>query len=60
MLQRKVEFIDTPYGQVRIKSAFYNNKKIKSKPEYEDCIKIAREKKVPLSRIYKEIEKLLG
>ncbi|MBN2274193.1 MAG: nickel pincer cofactor biosynthesis protein LarC [Bacteroidales bacterium] len=59
MLQRKAEFLDTPYGQVRIKAAYYNKKRIKSKPEYEDCLKIAREKNMPLSQIYKEIEKLL-
>jgi uncharacterized protein (TIGR00299 family) protein len=60
MLQRKVELLDTPYGQVRIKTAFYNNKKIKSKPEYEDCIKIARERKIPLAEVYKEIEKRMN
>ncbi len=59
MLQRETETVDTPYGKVKIKSAFYNGKKIKSKPEYEDCIKIAREKKLPLNQIYKEIEKLI-
>ena len=59
MLHRKVELVDTPYGQVRIKSAFYDNQKIKSKPEYEDCIKIARQHKIPLNQVYKEIEKLL-
>lgn len=60
MLMRKTELLDTPYGQVRIKSAYYNQKKIKSKPEYEDCIRIAREKKIPLNQVYKEIEKLLS
>jgi len=60
MLMRKTELLDTPYGQVRIKSAYYNRKKIKSKPEYEDCIRIAREKKIPLNQVYKEIEKLLS
>jgi uncharacterized protein (TIGR00299 family) protein len=60
MLQRKSELLDTPYGQVRIKSAYYNQRKIKSKPEYEDCIRIARENKIPLNQVYKEIEKLLS
>ncbi len=59
MLQRVTESIDTPYGTVKVKSAFYNGRKIKSKPEYDDCLKIAREKKLPLNQIYKEIEKLL-
>lgn len=59
MLRRETEIIDTPYGKVKVKSAFYNGKKVKSKPEYEDCIKIARERKLPLNQIYKEIEKMI-
>jgi pyridinium-3,5-bisthiocarboxylic acid mononucleotide nickel chelatase len=59
MLERKVESIETPYGNVRIKSAWYNHKKIKAKPEYDDCIKIARENNMPLNQVYKMIEKLL-
>jgi pyridinium-3,5-bisthiocarboxylic acid mononucleotide nickel chelatase len=60
MLQRSVEWLDTPYGKVRIKTARYRDKTIKSKPEYEDCIKIARERKIPLNQVYKAIEKLLS
>jgi uncharacterized protein (DUF111 family) len=60
MLQRTVEWMDTPYGKVRIKTATYRNKKIKSKPEYEDCVKIARDRKIPLNQVYKTIEKLLS
>jgi uncharacterized protein (TIGR00299 family) protein len=59
MLQRTTESIDTPFGKVKVKSAYYNGKKVKSKPEYDDCLKIAREKKLPLNQVYKEIEKLL-
>jgi len=60
MLHRTIELLDTPYGKVRIKTARYRNKKIKSKPEYEDCIKIARDQKIPLNQVYKVIEKLLS
>ena len=60
MLQRNVEWLDTPYGKVRIKTARYRDKKIKSKPEYEDCIRIAREQKIPLNQVYKMIDKLLS
>lgn len=60
MLKRKMEFLDTTYGRVRIKTAYFNRKKIKSKPEYEDCMKIARENKIPLNQVYKEIERLLS
>jgi hypothetical protein len=60
MLQRNVEWLDTPFGKVRIKTARYKDKRIKSKPEYEDCIKIARDRKIPLNQVYKAIEKLLS
>jgi len=60
MLQRNMEWVDTPYGKVRIKTALYRDKKIRSKPEYEDCIKIARERKIPLNQVYKMIEKLMS
>jgi uncharacterized protein (TIGR00299 family) protein len=60
MLDRKIESINTEYGEVKIKSAFYNNKLIKSKPEYEDCIKIAKEKNIPINDVYKLVEKLLN
>jgi uncharacterized protein (TIGR00299 family) protein len=59
MLSRKSEYVKTKYGEVKVKSAFYRNKLIKSKPEYEDCIKIAKEKNIPLNEVYKMVEKLL-
>ena len=60
MLDRKIEHIDTRFGEVRVKSAFYQGVCIKSKPEYDDCIKIAREKGIPISQVYREVEKELA
>lgn len=59
MLDRKTETIDTIYGQVRIKSAFYNGHLLKSKPEYDDCLRIAKEQKVPISEVYNLVNELL-
>jgi pyridinium-3,5-bisthiocarboxylic acid mononucleotide nickel chelatase len=59
MLERKIEQIATRFGEVRVKSAFYQGVCIKSKPEYEDCIKIARSKGIPISQVYREVEKIL-
>lgn len=59
MLERKIEHIATRYGEVRVKSAFYQGVCIKSKPEYEDCIKIARSHGIPISQVYREVEKIL-
>ena len=59
MLERKITTINTPYGKVRIKSAFYNRRLIKSKPEYEDCLRIAKEKQMPISEVYNLVNELL-
>jgi uncharacterized protein (TIGR00299 family) protein len=59
MLDRKITSIDTPFGQIRIKSAFYNGRLIKSKPEYEDCLRIAKDKQVPISEVYNMVNELL-
>jgi len=57
MLDRKTELIQTKYGEIRVKSAYYHGKCIKSKPEYDDCNKLARENKVPISIVYREAGK---
>lgn len=59
MLDRKTENIDTPYGKVRVKYAFYNGRFLKSKPEYEDCLTIAREKKLPIGEVYKKVSEFI-
>ncbi len=60
MLERKIEQVETRFGEVRVKSAFYQGVCIKSKPEYDDCIKIARSRKIPISQVYSEVEKVLS
>jgi uncharacterized protein (TIGR00299 family) protein len=59
MLNRTSETIETKWGKVRIKHGYLNNKIIKSKPEYDDCLKISQQSKVPILDIYQEIESLL-
>jgi uncharacterized protein (TIGR00299 family) protein len=60
MLDRQIDIVNTSYGEVRIKTAYYKGKCIKSKPEYDDCIKIARDKGIPINQVYREVEQLLG
>jgi uncharacterized protein (TIGR00299 family) protein len=55
MLQREYSKIQTRYGEVTIKTAIYRGQKLKSKPEYEDCARLAREHGVPVQQIYQEI-----
>jgi hypothetical protein len=59
MLHRTTEELETPFGKVRVKSAWYRGKCIKKKPEYEDCILLARQHHIPLSRVYREVEQLI-
>lgn len=60
MLDRKIEQVTTKFGDVNVKSAFFKGVCVKSKPEYEDCIKIARAKGIPVSQVYREVEKELA
>lgn len=59
MLHREMKEIATPWGPVRVKFGIYNNKTIKAKPEYDDCVRIARENNISISYVYDEINKLI-
>ena len=60
MLERKFSKIKTKYGEVTVKTAIYKGKHLKSKPEYEDCIRLAREHEIPVQKIYEEISRLVN
>jgi pyridinium-3,5-bisthiocarboxylic acid mononucleotide nickel chelatase len=59
MLKRESLSLDTAYGKVRVKNAYLEGKRIKSKPEYDDCRKIAIEKGIPIMKVYEEINREL-
>ena len=54
-LQREFSEVNTRYGNIKIKLAYYNGKMIKAKPEYAECQKIARENKISIKDVYEEI-----
>ena len=56
MLKRDFKKVKTKFGEVRLKTAYYQGKKIKSKPEYEDCKRLARDKGVSLREILESLE----
>ncbi len=60
MLDREFSTVSTKYGDIKIKNSYYNGKIVKSKPEYEDCKKIAKENKLPILEIYKEVNNILN
>ena len=59
-LDRKFEKITTQYGDIQIKLGYLNDKLIKVTPEYEDCKIIANKKKIPLIKVFEEINYLIG
>jgi uncharacterized protein (TIGR00299 family) protein len=60
MLERRMTVVHTPHGDIRVKSAYYRGKWIKSKPEYDDCLAAAKARKIPITQIYRDVEKALG
>jgi hypothetical protein len=52
MLKRDFAIRSTIYGSITMKNAYFRGRKIKSKPEYEDCRKLAGEKGVSVKDIY--------
>lgn len=54
-LKRKERLLSTAMGKVRIKEAGYNRYK-KVIPEYEDCVRIAKLKNIPLREILEKIK----
>lgn len=59
MLPRDFIKISTQYGSVTVKNAYYQGEKVKYKPEYEDCKRIASEKNIPIARVYQEVYKII-
>jgi len=59
MLPRDFVTIKTQYGDVTVKNTYYQGEKVKYKPEYEDCKRIANEKNIPIARVYQEVCKMV-
>jgi hypothetical protein len=55
MLQRETVKVKTRYGEITVKNGCLNGRIIKSKPEYEDCKRLAKENGVSIQDIYKSI-----
>jgi uncharacterized protein (TIGR00299 family) protein len=50
-LDREIVSIDTPFGPVRFKLARFGGKIVNATPEFEDCLRLASEGKVPLKDV---------
>lgn len=51
-LEIHFEQVDTPWGPVQMKNGLLDGMIIKSKPELEDCRKIARQNNIPMAEVY--------
>ena len=60
MLSREFIEVDTVYGRVSVKKSYYKGELVRSKPEYEDCRRLAKEHGVTLGQIYKEVNNELA
>lgn len=56
VMDREIKKVNTIYGDIRVKKSTYKNI-VKYSPEYEDCKKIAIEKKIPIKKVYDEVIK---
>jgi hypothetical protein len=54
-LERSITTVETSLGSVRMKTAFLNGSPLKTKPEYEDLHRIAKERRKPLCEVYRQV-----
>ncbi|MFO7935494.1 MAG: nickel pincer cofactor biosynthesis protein LarC [Bacteroidales bacterium] len=59
MLRREVIRVHTCYGEVDVKCSYYGGRRVREKPEYEQCRRLAMKHQVSLETIQKEIYKNL-
>jgi uncharacterized protein (DUF111 family) len=52
VLERRIGLVDTKYGKIRVKGAGLAGETFNRAPEYEDCKRVARLKRVPLKDVY--------
>lgn len=55
MLRRENSTVNTAYGNIRVKKSYLKGERIKFKPEYDDCKRVAVEKGIPLVKVYEEV-----
>lgn len=57
-LQRRFAAVHTPWGDVRVKLGYLNGVLTNIGPEFEDCRRIAEERKIPLKFVMQEVTRL--
>lgn len=59
ILDRKFKTVSSPYGSVKVKVGSYKGKIYTVSPEYKDCQKLAKKKKVSVREVLNSVEKSL-
>ena len=52
VLERRNLTVETPWGAVRVKEAYFQGQKLRAKPEYDDCANIARKHDINIEKVY--------
>jgi uncharacterized protein (TIGR00299 family) protein len=53
--EREIVAVETPLGSVRVKRKRWNGEDLGAAPEYEDCVRLAREHGVALPEVYQMV-----
>ncbi len=56
-LKREIIYIDTPWGKIKAKKIYQIDGSAYIKPEYEECLKIAKKYDIPIRHVYEYIAK---
>ncbi len=51
-LPRRIETVETEFGEVGVKIGVLNGRDITFSPEFDDCLKISNAKKIPVKDVY--------
>ena len=60
VLNRERLSVKTPYGRVQVKVGRLNGSIVQFAPEYEECKRIAKKRKLPLKKVYADIVRIAG
>ena len=55
-LSREIVNVETRFGNVHVKLASLGDEILNAQPEYEECLAIARQMKVPIKTVLREVE----
>ncbi|MCX5668378.1 MAG: nickel pincer cofactor biosynthesis protein LarC [Candidatus Omnitrophica bacterium] len=59
-LRRETVKVNTRYGNIKVKLSRGPDDILTVSPEYEECVRVARARGVPLKRVYEEARKAVG